>query len=578
MKQLVLILCLLVALPFAGCHHGKNTASILAEAEALVYEYPDSALQLMESISLPEQLTGKEQADYALLLSLAQYRCYIPTTSDSLISIAVHYYKETDNADKKGMAYYTLGGITYEIEKNNEKAILAYKEAESCIPCMKDSNWIPLIYSNLAYHNNNSSNYELAKAYYLKAKHINQLLVNHKLLVSNYLNLYSIYHILQKTDSVEWCTSQLLNLCPSLTDSTQLSKIHHNIGTWRMYQSQLTEAKKHLIQSLQYASGNPSYKTLSCLAQLYILEKQHEKADSLFQHALNSTELSVRSNIYYKLYKERINQGRYKEAITYADSYMVTADSFYNIRLNNKILEIQLKYDQLSLQYQNIRLERNFYLSLLVAIALLMITFRIIVFYRKKQQQLTSINNILQQKINELKEEMHQKERQCKETCQSHEQEMNTLQQKINQLEKLKSIYTSQGYLDLSEIKAAGKMKTIAKELVYEPKEDRQHLIHWLNTNRNGFAQQLSESYPQLTQDRHLDVCYLSAAGFDIRHIARLLKVKERTIEHYMTDICKIIQYTEEGKKGFYAMIVQLCMHPTLKNEDKNIAIFIKFK
>ena len=113
---------------------------------------------------------------------------------------------------------------------------------------------------------------------------------------------------------------------------------------------------------------------------------------------------------------------------------------------------------------------------------------------------------------------------------------------------------------------------------MYEPKEDRQHLIHGLNTNRNGFAQQLSESYPQLTQDRHLDVCYLSAAGFDIRHIARLLKVKERTIEHYMTDICKIIQYTEEGKKGFYAMIVHLCMHPTLKNEDKNIATFIKFK
>ena len=158
MKQLVLILCLLVALPFAGCHHGKDTASILTEAEALVYEYPDSALQLMESIPFPEQLTGKEQADYALLLSLAQYRCYIPATSDSLVRIAVQYYKDKEDADKKGMAYYVLGSILQECKEDLKTVIQAYKDAEQQVPHMTDLPTISRIYSRLGFLNQSASN------------------------------------------------------------------------------------------------------------------------------------------------------------------------------------------------------------------------------------------------------------------------------------------------------------------------------------------------------------------------------------------------------------------------------------
>ena len=91
---------------FTGCQHKKSTATTLAEAEAMMYTCPDSALQMLEAIPHPDRLTGQEQADYALLLSLARYRCYVPATSDSLINIAVQYYQDKDDADKRGMAYY----------------------------------------------------------------------------------------------------------------------------------------------------------------------------------------------------------------------------------------------------------------------------------------------------------------------------------------------------------------------------------------------------------------------------------------------------------------------------------------
>ena len=84
-----ILLCCLLAISLTGCQDRKGTTPILKEAEALMYTRPDSALQMLGTISQPEQLTGEERAEYALLLSYAQYRCYLPATSDSLINIAV---------------------------------------------------------------------------------------------------------------------------------------------------------------------------------------------------------------------------------------------------------------------------------------------------------------------------------------------------------------------------------------------------------------------------------------------------------------------------------------------------------
>ena len=566
MKHILLhiILCCLLALFFTGCQDRKGTAPILKEAEALMYTRPDFALQILEAIPQPEQLIGQEQADYALLLSLARYRSYISVTSDSLISIAIKYYRETDDADKCAKAWYTYGGIMDEIgEMDTDSIIYAYKEAEKHIPQMKDSTMLALIYSNLAYLNKKSLQYELAKTYYQKAEHINRLSANHRQQASNYLNLYGLYSVLGKKDSAAWCVERMLQLCPLLTDSAFLAKVYHNIGVWHKYQANPIEAQRCYIRSLQYTPSAPSYKTLTALADLY----GQDKADSLYQQALAQADMNTRTYIYRQLYKKSIKEQNLQKATIYAENYIAASDSFYKAQLNNKILEAQLKYDQLALQHENTSLEKNLYLSILIAFIILFVTGLFIRYYRIKQKEMISITHILQQQIDDLKSEMNQ----------YNELEKVMLQKKIDQLEKLKYIYTTQGYLDLPEIKAAGTMKTIVKELKYVPKNDRVHLIHWLNIYRNGFAARLERAYPQLTQERQLDVCYLSAAGFDAKHIARLLNIKERTVERYMTDICKKTQFPEEGKKGFQSLILQLCIHPEIKKDAENIASFTKF-
>ena len=116
MKTTYCLFLLLALLSFGSCNKPKHTAEALCRAEALMYTSPDSALQMLEAIPDPELLTGETQADYALLLSLARYRCYVPATSDSLINIAVQYYKDNGTADKKGRTWYTYGGIIDELK------------------------------------------------------------------------------------------------------------------------------------------------------------------------------------------------------------------------------------------------------------------------------------------------------------------------------------------------------------------------------------------------------------------------------------------------------------------------------
>lgn len=102
--RIVLIMLLFVLCFCASCGH-KEARYALDMAEKRMWDEPDSALKVLESIVMPEDLEGKELADYALLLTQAQYRSNIVATSDSLINIAVGYYQDKD-VEKERPHYY----------------------------------------------------------------------------------------------------------------------------------------------------------------------------------------------------------------------------------------------------------------------------------------------------------------------------------------------------------------------------------------------------------------------------------------------------------------------------------------
>ena len=129
MKHLLqyIILSLLVALPFAGCRDHYPVADKLLQAETCMNEYPDSALTVLKSIGQADLQSEEHHARYALLYSQALDKNYIDVTSDSLIQVAVEYYKDKDDVRSRFFSYYYLGRI-YTNANELTRATLAYME------------------------------------------------------------------------------------------------------------------------------------------------------------------------------------------------------------------------------------------------------------------------------------------------------------------------------------------------------------------------------------------------------------------------------------------------------------------
>ena len=98
MKRTLSLFLMLVLLLLAGCNDPKPLTDVLTRAEALMNEYPDSAWAVLNTLSPDEMGQNRTRAHYALLYTQAQDKTYRDETNDSLINIAVDYYRHTDDA------------------------------------------------------------------------------------------------------------------------------------------------------------------------------------------------------------------------------------------------------------------------------------------------------------------------------------------------------------------------------------------------------------------------------------------------------------------------------------------------
>ena len=187
--SLIISLCLLIS----SCNHGLDTTSILSEAEKVMTEYPDSTLKLLQSIPNPEGLTGKAQADYALLYSQALDKNYIDTANDSLIQIAVDYYKDrSDDAKSKFYAYYYLGRV--HVNGNRlDQATLAFMNAEQEVETLGDDYAVGLLYRQMGYIYREYYDYAKALECYQQATHYFERAGKHQHKLWGMLNQSAVY-------------------------------------------------------------------------------------------------------------------------------------------------------------------------------------------------------------------------------------------------------------------------------------------------------------------------------------------------------------------------------------------------
>ena len=145
-KYCIFLLFILVAL--ISCNDPKPVTDTLHRAEALMNEYPDSAWTLLNTISPDEMGQNRNRALYALLYTQAQDKTYRDETNDSLISVAVDYYRNTDDVRHKFLSYYYKGRVHFNA-KDYLSATTCYMEAEQLAKEVDDDYLVGLLYAEL---------------------------------------------------------------------------------------------------------------------------------------------------------------------------------------------------------------------------------------------------------------------------------------------------------------------------------------------------------------------------------------------------------------------------------------------
>ena len=530
-KNILFILTILLLLACTACYRStRHVTEHLSQAEELIWTAPDSALHLLESISASRHLTGKEQADYALLLSLAQYRCYIPVSSDSLINLAIEYCKDIPNA------------------------LLAYKEAETCIPDMDDKQYVARIYSSLGYVNKKSFHFEPAKEYYQKAVQANIDGKDTVAYASNLLNLSTLYYTLHQADSANRCINTLIDIADSLNDLDLQVKIYNNIANRKIFEKNYAEAEKYLIHAIRLSSPHFPNKLSLGLANLYAYTGQKEKADSLFTHLLSCPDLLVRSNSYLDLLNYFL--ASHPQEHSYLNHYIALTDSIYKENRAEEVGKIQQKYDNEVLARTNDQLYFKWILTSVVGSLICIIA---VTFLQKKWRKA----NALQKQIEELEE----KKKVLTSSSQENERyviQISELESQINDLKNEKRrlkyfIKKTKKSKENKEDDYSSIFKTylsITKDKTYDKELERDNLRQWLNLTNQNFTDKLIKHYPVLSKSNQLmDVCCLTALNLSIEDIATLLGIGERTVERYTSDICKKVGLPKGGKHIFVEFI-----------------------
>ena len=554
-KNILFNLTIILLLACTACDRStRHVTENLSQAEELIWTAPDSALHLLESISASRHLTGKEQADYALLLSLAQYRCYIPVSSDSLINLAIEYYKDKNDADKKGAAFYVKGCILEEYCKDIPNALLAYKEAEMCIPDMNEKRYVARIYSSLGYINKKSFHFDPAKEYYQKALQANIDGKDTVAYASNLLNLSTLYYTLHQADSANRCINTLIDIADSLNDLDLQVKIYNNIANRKIFEKNYAEAEKYLIHAIRLSSPHFPNKLSLGLANLYAYTGQKEKADSLFTHLLSCPDLLVRSNSYLDLLNYFL--ASHPQEHSYLNHYIALTDSIYKENRAEEVGKIQQKYDNEVLARTNDQLYFKWILTSVVGSLICIIA---VTFLQKKWRKA----NALQKQIEELEE----KKKVLTSSSQENERyviQISELESQINDLKNEKRrlkyfIKKTKKSKENKEDDYSSIFKTylsITKDKTYDKELERDNLRQWLNLTNQNFTDKLIKHYSVLSKSNQLmDVCCLTALNLSIEDIATLLGIGERTVERYTSDICKKVGLPKGGKHIFVEFI-----------------------
>lgn len=520
---LLLIACVLNLL--FGCSHRKAVPLLeLEQAEAVMFEHPDSALHILQRMPKP---TDKEQhALWCLLVTQAECKQLLPVPSDSLIRIAYDYYKPTDDARRKAMAALYMGTVNYSL-CNAKEAQAFYLEAAEEMKKTDDYKLGYLVMSGLG----NLYLYRDLTDYALEAC---QKALDYAVKDSNKRYEMASSRLLARCYSLKKDFSKSIAFYMRAIDlADSLKRWHFCCATKAELANVYSGLKQYdralFIEREVLKSGFVSEQLYYGIGMNYMKLHRYDSAYYYFNHALANSNVYTRRGVYRNLLRLSYHPKYQKYMISFNDSLRIYEDSIRSIDKSKEIILYQEQIKQEKLKLEKANASRWLLVSVLIGVMLLSL---LLYFYQRrklilhrKEEELNRLT--LRLRENELLIERNR--RYISELEAQAEKSREAVEQLKEQKERLAFLRQDNEALTAQVLAKEPLLSALRKKPVYLDEAGGKKVRMITDKVYTDFTRRLSSSIPMLSE-YDLTLCCLVKLRFPVSDIAVLLGISSSSV------------------------------------------------
>ena len=562
MKNNIALIILLIAFLPVACNERQSNNRQLILADSLMQSRPDSALCILQDISMEKLTTQADSAYYVLLLTQARDKNYVVQTDDSLIRYAVAYYDKTNDVRMQAKAHYYWGCVYRDMNRQAE----AFREFLIAAPLTekaKEKRQLGLVYNNIGFIYNMQGFNEKADSIYHLMEVIAQE-VKDTVLWSEALSRQASINLMKGGNYFSMVEQKLLNAF------VVADKMEHN-GLKADISASLSNLYSRMNQgekALYYAKLNlslrkdtaRSYHAFLILGDAYYKCEQYDSAIFYLNKSLMSKDYGKKAGAYMRLADIAMIQGNAALSVELERNSSAYKDSLYKFRRSvvaNEMIEAETDaHTMLQKIYYKGRLNMYLYAFILITAMIIIVALSLYKRYRRKndllqkdKQQLEKVNQDLSQHYANLQTDITEKDLEIenlRKELASHqidEEERAKLQAELDEMILKRRTLAKEAFLH-SPLYA--KMQAIIQDYQDRDESDEeisdqewQEFVVGMDVQWNNAITDLCVRYQLSKEELHL-VC-LNLAGFPFSHLEYLLHLSRRTLYRKKSALLKRI-------------------------------------
>ena len=541
------ILCLLMCM--AACQTNPYIAEQMNRAEACMDQHPDSALNILRSISYPDLQTAQERARHALLHSQVLDKNYIDLTTDSIIRPAVEYYLQRDEVRPRFLTLYYKGRI-HQNAKQYPEAIIAFTEAELLIDQLNDDYYAGLLLHAMAQIYDDYMDFQkrieynrLAGEHFARAgKQLHYLYTQ--------LEQANAHWSLNEFDTAIRILETVINESDPVAHASTLRNAKAEILRILIDDYRWEEARKHYDAFCQqYDFSFATAGGISDIAIFLAHEGDIQQAYRTMDMAWAKCKDRIDSvKCYHAMYQIYEKEEKHKQAHETLAMAVDLQNKEVRKTLEQPILTSQVKFLRQDVELQKYKRQlQNTWMGVGAVAMLVAISAGVYVLVRamrRRQGQMEAEKSQLQDRLETL-HNLHE---------QTESQKNDLFESKMKELDKLVLISLKEYTNEANRERAMLKLVQDIKKQYCGNKKNIQNLEQQVNKYKDNVMQHLRDEITLPGEPYYEQVCY-QMANFSVSTIALLMDETPNTIYKRRERIRSLIQQSSAPHKEQFLQI-----------------------